>query len=108
VFQGSDFARWLEAAAWALAWHPDPALQKLADDAIDIVCNAQQDDGYLNTYYIINGLDKRFTNLRDHHELYCLGHFIEAGAAYSHSTGKRKLLDALMKYVDCVDRHIGP
>jgi len=108
VFQDSDFAKWLEAAAWSLIWHPDPSLQKLADDAIDIVCNAQQSDGYLNTYYIIKGLDKRFTNLRDHHELYCLGHFIEAGAAYFHATGKRKLLDVLVKYVNCVDRHIGP
>jgi DUF1680 family protein len=108
VFQDSDFAKWVEAAAWSLAWHPDPALEKLADEAIDIVCNAQQSDGYLNTYYIIKGLDKRFTNLRDHHELYCLGHFIEGGAAYFHATGKRKLLDALIKYVDCVDRHIGP
>jgi len=107
VFQDSDFAKWLEAAAWSLVWHPDPALEKIADDAIDIVCNAQQDDGYLNTYYIIKGIDKRFTNLRDHHELYCLGHFIEGGAAYFHATGKRKLLDALIKYVDCVDRHIG-
>jgi len=108
VFQDSDFAKWLEATAWSLVWHPDAALEKIADDAIDIVCNAQQSDGYLNTYYIIKGLDKRFTNLRDHHELYCLGHFIEAGAAYFHATGKRKLLDALVKYVDCVDRHIGP
>ena len=45
VFQDSDFAKWLEAAAWSLVWHPDAALQKIADDAIDIVCNAQQDDG---------------------------------------------------------------
>ncbi|MDR0451018.1 MAG: glycoside hydrolase family 127 protein, partial [Treponema sp.] len=108
VFQDSDFAKWIEAAACTLAWHPDPELEETLDGAIDIICKAQQADGYLNTYYIINGLDKRFTNLRNNHELYCFGHFLEAAAAYYEVTGKRKLLDALIRYADCIDRHIGP
>jgi DUF1680 family protein len=108
VFQDSDLAKWIEAASYSLVWRPDPDLEKLIDDAVDIACNAQQDDGYLNTYYIINGLEKRFTNMRDNHELYCLGHFIEGGAAYYEAVGKRKLLDALIRYVDCVDALIGP
>jgi DUF1680 family protein len=108
VFQDSDLAKWLEAASYSLVGRPDPELEKTIDEAIDIICNAQQDDGYLDTYYIINGLDKRFTNLKDNHELYCLGHFLEGAAAYYEARGKRKLLDALIRYVDCVDRHIGP
>jgi DUF1680 family protein len=108
VFQDSDFAKWVEAAAYSLVWHPDPALEKTLDDSIDIVCNAQQEDGYLNTHYIITGLEKRFTNLKDNHELYCFGHLLEAAVAYYEATGKRKLLDALIRYADCVDRHIGP
>jgi DUF1680 family protein len=108
VFQDSDAAKWIEAAAYTLVWHPDPELEKTLDGAVDIICNARQDDGYLNTYYIINGLEKRFTNLKDNHELYCLGHFIEAAAAYYEAAGKRKLLDAMIRYVDCVDKHIGP
>ena len=74
VFQDSDFYKWIEAVAYSLTQHPDPELEKLADEAIDIVCAAQQEDGYLDTYYIINGKDKIFSNLRDHHELYCFGH----------------------------------
>jgi DUF1680 family protein len=108
VFQDSDAAKWIEAAAYTLVWRPDGELEKTIDGAIDIICNAQQSDGYLNTYYIIKGLEGRFTNLKDNHELYCLGHFIEAAAAYYEAAGKRKLLDAMMRYVDCVDRHIGP
>jgi len=108
VFQDSDFAKWIEAASYSLIWHPDPDLEKLLDDAIDIVCNAQQSDGYLNTYYINTGLDKRFTNLKDNHELYCFGHFLEAAIAYYEATGKRKLLDALIRYAKCIDRLIGP
>jgi DUF1680 family protein len=108
VFQDSDAAKWIEAAAYTLAWHPDRELKKTIDGAIDIICNAQQRDGYLNTYYIIKGLEGRFTNLKDNHELYCFGHFVEAAAAYYEATGKRKLLDALIRYADCIDRNIGP
>ena len=57
VFQDSDFSKWIEAVGYSLTQHPDAELEKLADSAIDIVCAAQQDDGYLDTYYIINGKD---------------------------------------------------
>jgi DUF1680 family protein len=107
VFQDSDLAKWIEAAAYSLVWHPDPALEKTLDETIAIICNAQQGDGYLDTYYIINGLEKRFTNLKDNHELYCMGHYIEAAVAYYEATGKRRLMDAMIRYVDCVDKHIG-
>jgi len=108
VFQDSDAAKWLEAVAYSLMWHPDPELEKIADGAIDEIVAAQQPDGYLDTYYIINGLDKRFTNLKDNHELYCLGHLLEAGVAYYQATGKDKLLNTLIKYVDLVDSLMGP
>jgi DUF1680 family protein len=108
VFQDSDLAKWLEAVAYTLVWRADAALETVADEVIDVICNAQQPDGYLNTYYIINGLDKRFTNLKDNHELYCLGHFIEAAVAYHEATGKDALLNAVLRYVDCVDALIGP
>lgn len=108
VFQDSDFAKWIEATAYILRQYPDSRLEKTADEAIDIVCAAQQPDGYLDTFYIINDISKRFTNLRDHHELYCLGHLIEGAVAYYQTTGKKKLLDAACRYADCVAEHIGP
>ncbi len=108
VFQDSDFAKWIEAVGYSLMWNKDEGLERIADGAIDIVCAAQQPDGYLDTYYIINGLDKRWTNLRDNHELYCLGHLIEGAVAYYEATGKDKLLNAIVKYVDYVDTILGP
>lgn len=108
VFQDSDFAKWIEAVAYILQQYPDPKLEAEADEAIEVVCSAQQPDGYLDTFYIINDISKRFTNLRDHHELYCLGHLIEGAVAYYRATGKRKLLDAACRYADCVAEHIGP
>ncbi len=108
VFQDSDIAKWIEGAAWSLRWHPDPELENIVDGAISEVVAAQQSDGYLDTYYIITGLDKRWTNLRDNHELYCAGHLIEAAVAYFQVTGKRVLLDAVIRFVDHIDSVIGP
>ncbi|MBP5492917.1 MAG: glycoside hydrolase family 127 protein [Clostridiales bacterium] len=107
VFQDSDFSKWIEAVGYSLATHPDPELEKTADEAIDLVCRAQTEDGYLDTYYIINGMDKVFTNLRDHHELYCLGHLVEGAIAYYQGTGKEKLLRAAMRFADYVAERFG-
>ncbi len=108
VFQDSDLSKWIEAAAYSLIWYPDPALEKTIDDAISLIVSAQQEDGYLDTYYIINGLEKRFTQIADNHELYCAGHMIEAAVAYYHATGKRLLLDAMIRFVAYIDSKIGP
>nr|MCR4728623.1 glycoside hydrolase family 127 protein [Lachnospiraceae bacterium] len=108
VFQDSDIAKWLETVAYTLMWKKDAELERTADEVIDLICDAQQEDGYLDTFYIVNGLDKRFTNLQDNHELYCLGHLLEAAVAYTDATGKDKLLKALIRYVDYVDGIFGP
>lgn len=107
-FQDSDLWKWLEGVAYSLATHPDAELEKTADEAIELAGKAQQEDGYLDTYYIIKGLDKRFTNLRDNHEMYVAGHMFEAAVAYYEATGKRKLLDMACRVADCFDAHFGP
>ena len=108
LFQDSDFSKWIEAVGYSLTQHPDPELEKIADGAIDIVCAAQQDDGYLDTYYILSGRDATFTNLKDHHELYCFGHLTEGAVAYYQATGKDKLLKATMRFADYIDNYFGP
>ena len=107
VFQDSDFSKWIEAVAYSLTQYPDQELEKIADGAIDIVCAAQQDDGYLDTYYIINGKDKIFTNLKDNHELYCFGHLTEGAVAYYQATGKDKLLKAAERFADYIANYFG-
>ena len=102
LFQDSDFSKWIEAVAYSLTQHPDEELERIADGAIDIVCAAQQDNGYLDTYYIINDMSKVFTNLRDNHELYCFGHLTEGAVAYYQATGKDKLLNAARRFADYV------
>ncbi len=107
LFQDSDFSKWIEAVGYSLTQHPDPELEKTADEAIDVVCAAQMPDGYLDTYYIINGMDAAWSNLRDNHELYCFGHLVEGAVAYYQATGKDKLLNAACRFADYVDAHFG-
>ena len=108
VFQDSDFSKWIEAVGYSLISHPDPELEKTADEAIDIVCAAQEENGYLDTYYIINGMDRIFTDLRGHHELYCFGHLAEGAVSYYQATGKDKLLKAAERYADFILSWFGP
>lgn len=108
IFQDSDVAKWLEAVAYSLMAEPDPELEARADEVIDLVGRAQQSDGYLNSYYTVMAPDKRWTNLRDHHELYCAGHFIEAAVAYYEATGKDKLLQIMCRFVDHINEVFGP
>jgi len=110
VFWDSDVAKWIEAAAYSLATHPDPKLDKLLDTVIGKIASAQRRDGYLNTHYIVferARLDRRWTNLRDAHELYCAGHMIEAAVAHFQATGKRSLLDTMCRYADYIEGVFG-
>ena len=107
VFQDSDFYKWVEAVGYSLIQHPDAELEATADQAIEIVAAAQQPDGYLDTYYILNGQDQIFTNLRDFHELYCLGHLIEGAIAYFQATGKDRLLQVACRYADYAASKLG-
>lgn len=108
VFQDSDLAKWIEAVAYSLMTRQDPALEATADDAIALIGRAQQPDGYLNTYYTVKEPGRRWTNLRDNHELYCTGHMMEAAVAYYKATGKRELLDIMTRMAHHVDTVLGP
>ena len=101
-YDDSDVYKAIEAMAYSLKNHPDAAVQQKADEWIDKIAAAQLPDGYLNTYYTLTGLDKRWTDM-EKHEDYCAGHLIEAAVAYYNTTGKRKLLDVAIRFADHID-----
>ena len=107
MFWDSDVAKVIEAAAYALYRRPNPATEALMDGIIDMFAGLQQPDGYLNSWYIRMQPGMRWTNLRDCHELYCAGHLMEAAVAYHQATGKRKLLDVMIRYADHIDATFG-
>jgi len=107
-FQDSDLAKWLEAASFSLATHPDPKLDAELDGIIATIAKAQMPDGYLDTFVQLTAPTKQWANLFEWHELYIAGHFIEAGVAHFQATGKRTLLDVVSKLADMIGRVFGP
>lgn len=98
-FDDSDVYKALEAIAYSLINYPDSAMEAKADEWIAKIAAAQQQDGYINTYYTLTGLDRRWTDM-DKHEMYCAGHLIEAGIAYKKATGKTLLLEVGIRMAD--------
>ena len=102
IFWDSDVAKWIESASYSLASHPDPQLDAQLDEVIALIASSQQPDGYLNSHFTAVEPEKRWTNLRDWHELYCAGHLIEAGVAHFQATGKKLLLETVCRYADYI------
>ena len=118
-FDDSDVFKIIEGAAYTLATHPDPELEKYLDNLIADIAGAQEPDGYLYTARTL-GMEKvkgfsrtkmmgpeRWSNTGASHEFYNMGHMIEAGVAYWQVTGKRQLLDVAIKAADMMDRTFG-
>lgn len=101
-YDDSDVYKALEAIAYSLKNRPDAELEKKADEWIDKIADAQQPDGYLNTYFTLMAPSQRWTDM-EKHETYCAGHLIEAAVAYYNTTGKRKLLDVAIRFADHID-----
>ena len=114
-FDDSDVFKAIEGAAYSLIHFPDPELKEYLDSLIEIIAAAQEDDGYLYTTRTINSdkLHKWAGKKRWElvsilsHELYNMGHLIEAGIAYYQATEKKKLLDVAIKSADLIDREFG-
>lgn len=103
-YDDSDVYKAIEAIAYSLKNYPDKELEANTDVWIDKIAAAQQPDGYLNTYYTLNGLQDRWKDM-ERHEDYCAGHLIEAGIAYYNTTGKDKLLKVATKFADHIDNY---
>ncbi len=108
IFWDSDVGKWIEAASYALSHRRDATIEAQIDEITERLARAQLPDGYLNCWYIGREPEKRWTNLRDNHELYCAGHMLEGAIAYFSVTGRRRLLDLMLRYVDHIALVFGP
>lgn len=114
-FNDSDVFKVAEGAAYTLALSPDPELDAYLDNLIALFAGAQEEDGYLYTARTIDpsrpapGAGKeRWADIKNAHELYNMGHMIEAAVAHHQATGKRQFLDVAVKCADLIDRVFGP
>jgi DUF1680 family protein len=102
VYSDSDIYKWIEAAAFALQSGERPELRSVVDKDIREIVAAQQPDGYLNTYYVLERAAQRMEpKTQQHgHELYNIGHLLQGSIAYYRATGERTLLDAGLRFVN--------
>jgi DUF1680 family protein len=118
LYTDSDIYKWMEAAAFVLqsggVAGGDPAggsqakLRGEFDRLTDIILAAQEPSGYLNTYWVEDRAPKRFTEMQRSHELYCIGHLLQAAIAYYRATGNRKLLDGGIRFANYMVENFGP
>jgi uncharacterized protein len=107
-FLDSDVYKWLEAVGWELGRAADPGLAAAADQAIGLVAAAQRPDGYLNSYVQVVGDGTPHRDLAWGHELYCVGHLIQAAVAWHRELGDDRLLEVAIRATDRIDKELGP
>jgi uncharacterized protein len=107
IFWDSDIGKWIEAASYALSHRRNADIEAKIDAIVDDLARAQSPDGYLNCWYNGREPDKRWTNLRDNHELYNAGHLLEGAIAYFRATDRRRFLEIMERYLDHIAATFG-
>ncbi len=103
IFWDSDVAKWIEGVAYIIKKEPNERLEKIVDDAINLIEKNADEHGYFNSHFLVTRRDERFYH-RSQHELYCAGHLIEAAVAYYDATGKDKFLKVMCKFADYIEQ----
>jgi DUF1680 family protein len=107
-FLDSDVYKWLEGVGWELGRAWDDGIAAMAERAIGAVAAAQREDGYLNTFVQVLAPGREYRDLQFGHELYCIGHLVQAAIAWHRALGDDRLLAVARRAADNVDRALGP
>ena len=115
-FDDTDVYKTIEGASYVLQTYPDDKLKAYIDSVLDVVGAAQEPDGYLYTARTINpehphqwsGKQRWEVEEVLSHELYNLGHMVDAACAHYQATGSTRFLDIAKRYADCVIKEVGP
>ena len=115
-FDDTDVYKTIEGASYILQTYPDKKMVAYIDSVLNVVGAAQEPDGYLYTARTINPRhpqgwsgDTRWSKVEVlSHELYNLGHMVDAACAHYQATGSTKFLNIAKRYADCVIKEVGP
>ncbi|MDU0348755.1 glycoside hydrolase family 127 protein [Actinomyces sp. MRS3W] len=108
VFADSDLYKVIEAVAWEIARSGTHDFDAWLDESISLISRVQEPTGYLHTWIQGGHPDKRFAELDWTHEMYVLGHMIQAGVALDRAAGRDDLLRIAIRFAALVDRRFGP
>lgn len=106
-YDDAEVYKVLEGASYVLTTQANASLEEYCDGVIDLICSAQEPDGYLQTNFTIhnplhpwyNG-EKWTSDWNLSHETFNVAELVEAAIAYYQATGKDKLLNCAKKAAD--------
>ncbi len=112
-YNDSDLHKWAEATSLTLLTSFDSFLQRdllevRLREYVDLMTQVQAPDGYIFTYNQFHFPNRRWANLQIEHELYCHGHFIEAGIAHLMLDPESQLFPLVIKSADLLVRTFLP
>ncbi|GAB3194233.1 glycoside hydrolase family 127 protein [Nesterenkonia suensis] len=106
-FSDSEVYKLLEAVAWEQARTGDPQMEELHRGLVARIAPAQDDDGYLSTAFGHPGLPPRYSDLSMGHELYTMGHLLQAAVARARSLPPEEVeADRLVRVARAAAEHI--
>ncbi|PQZ95148.1 hypothetical protein CQ018_05505 [Arthrobacter sp. MYb227] len=104
-FLDTDIYKTLEGLAYEIARENDDASEgaKFFEEAVGLIQGAQAEDGYLNTFYQNPNVEgEPWSDLAWGHEMYNLGHLIQAAVAAKRQLGDSRLLGVATRFADLV------
>ena len=107
-FVDSEVYKLLEGMAWELGREHDPALQARYDSLVDRVAAAQEADGYLHTSFGRAWQRPRWSDLEWGHELYSMGHLLQAVVAAERTASSPRLVEVGRRLAEHLWTVFGP
>ena len=108
-FLDTDLYKTLEGLAYELgAGHAAEGVREFFDEVVGLLERVQAGDGYLNSFFQDPAQAKRpWTDLAWGHEMYNLGHLIQAAVAANRRMGDGRLLAVAVRFADLVVSRYG-
>ena len=99
MWSDGDCYKYMEAMTHIYGATKEQDIIDQLDKLIDVIAQAQEDDGYISTPMQLSQDKERWTNLHDH-ELYNMGHLLTAASVHYAITGKRNFLQIALDLAD--------
>jgi hypothetical protein len=109
VYQDGEVYKWLEALAWEQARGEDPQLAAWQREVTGLIRDAQDSDGYLNTFEQVTATETdRFRNLPVNHEIFNIGALTQAAIAQVRTGHDDGLITTARRAVAQLNTTFGP
>jgi DUF1680 family protein len=96
-FSDSEVYKLIEAMSWEVGRTGDEARDADIKRLAAAIAGAQDPDGYLSTAYGRPGQRPRYSDLAEGHELYCVGHLLQAAVARARTRGVDEFVDVAVR-----------